>query len=160
MRVVIWEGVGFGLTSGVITTLGVIVGLDAGTHSKLAVLAGILVMAVADALSDAMGMHVSAEAEMEHTTREQWETAFFTFISKLVFTLSFIVPFILFDVQLAILISIGWGLFTTLLFSSEMAKAQGQNLVKLLIQPVTITLLVVLLTYYIGDSVYRLWGYK
>ena len=56
-------GISFGLTSAVITTLGLMVGLHSGTHSKLVVLAGILTIAIADAFSDALGIHVSKEAE-------------------------------------------------------------------------------------------------
>ena len=51
-------GFSFGLTSGVITTLGLMVGLHAGTHSRLAVIGGIVTIAVADALSDALGIHI------------------------------------------------------------------------------------------------------
>ena len=40
------EGFSFGLTPGIITTLGLMVGLRAGTHSRLAVLSGILTMLV------------------------------------------------------------------------------------------------------------------
>ena len=46
-------GIFFGATSGVITTLGLIVGLNAGTNSMVAVLGGILVVAVADTASAA-----------------------------------------------------------------------------------------------------------
>ena len=42
-------GVGFGLTSGVITTLGLMVGLYSGTASRIAVIGGIITIAVADA---------------------------------------------------------------------------------------------------------------
>lgn len=55
-------GLGFGLTSGVITTLGLMVGLHSGTNSKTAVIGGILVIAVADAFSDALGIHLSEES--------------------------------------------------------------------------------------------------
>ena len=41
-------GIFFGATSGVITTIGLIVGLHAGTQSMVAVLGGILVVAFAD----------------------------------------------------------------------------------------------------------------
>ena len=51
-------GFSFGLTSGAITTLGLMVGLHSGTHSKVVVMGGILVIAVADALSDALGIHI------------------------------------------------------------------------------------------------------
>ena len=43
------KGVSFGLTSGIITTLGMMVGLNFSTGSKLVVLGGILTIAIADA---------------------------------------------------------------------------------------------------------------
>ena len=42
-------GLSFGLTSGVITTLGLMVGLHSGTHSRTVVIDGILTIAIADA---------------------------------------------------------------------------------------------------------------
>jgi hypothetical protein len=56
MKIQVRKGVSFGLTSGVITTLGLIVGLHSGTHSKIAVISGIPTIAIADAMSDALGM--------------------------------------------------------------------------------------------------------
>lgn len=53
MRLSIRKGFSFGLTSGVITTLGLIVGLHSSTHSDLSVIGGILSIAIADAMSDA-----------------------------------------------------------------------------------------------------------
>ena len=47
-------GFSFGFTSAIITTLGLMVGLNAGTHSRLVVLGGILTIAIADAFSDAL----------------------------------------------------------------------------------------------------------
>ena len=58
-------GLYFGATSGVITTIGLIAGLNAGTNSVAAVLGGILVIAVADSLSDALGIHLAEEADPE-----------------------------------------------------------------------------------------------
>ena len=65
MNTQIRKGLGFGLTSGVITTLGLIVGLDASTGSRFAILAGILAIAVSDSLSDALGMHISEESTLK-----------------------------------------------------------------------------------------------
>ena len=155
MRSVFWKGVGFGLTSGVITTLGVIIGLHSGTHSKLAVIVGIIVLAVADALSDAMGIHVSEEAEMEHTTKELWETALFTFASKITFTLSFIIPVTFLELHTAIIASVIWGLLLITLFSFQMAKMQKQNPAKVIAEHVLITILVVLLAHQLGDLLYE-----
>jgi len=158
MRSVLWKGVGFGLTSGVITTLGVIVGLHAGTHSKLAVLAGIVVLAIADALSDAIGIHVSEEAEMEHTTKEIWEVGFFTFASKSFVALTFTIPLIFLELHVAISASIMWGLFLIAVFSFYMARSQKQNPYKGIAEHVVITALVVLIAHYLGDLIYEIFA--
>jgi hypothetical protein len=70
MKASIKKGFSFGLTSSIITTLGLIVGLHSSTHSKLIIVGGILIIAVADALSDALGIHISEEAENKHSVRE------------------------------------------------------------------------------------------
>ncbi len=70
MKHSIKTGLSFGLTSGIIKTLGLMVGLHSGTHSKIAVIGGILTIAIVDAFSDALGIHVSEEAENRHGTIE------------------------------------------------------------------------------------------
>jgi len=45
------SGLSFGVTSGVITTFGLMIGLYSGTNSRLAVVGGILIIAFADAFS-------------------------------------------------------------------------------------------------------------
>ncbi|VVB97588.1 Uncharacterised protein [uncultured archaeon] len=107
-------GVSFGVTSGVITALGMIVGLHEATSSKIAVLAGIVIMAIADGLADAAGFHITEEAEFEngkptHTSKEVWMTTFFTFLAVCIFILTFAVPILVFQLQTAIIVDIAWG---------------------------------------------------
>ena len=155
MKDQLWKGCGFGITSGAITTLGLIAGLHSGTQSKVAVLVGIIVLAVADALSDAIGIHISEEAENQHTTHELWQSAFFTFASKLCVALSFIVTIQLFDLYTAILVSVVWGVLLISVFSYLMAKSQKQNPAKVIAEHVIIMLAVVILAHYIGDFVHE-----
>jgi hypothetical protein len=68
MKDSIRTGISFGLTSVVITTLGLMVGLHAGTHSKIVVLAGILTIAIADAFSDALGIRFQRK-QIKHPHR-------------------------------------------------------------------------------------------
>ena len=75
-------GLSFGLISAVITTLGLMVGLHSSTHSKIIVIGGILLIAIADAFSDAMGIHFSEESENVHSAKEIWVSTVFTFICK------------------------------------------------------------------------------
>ena len=88
-------GLSFGLTSGVITTLGLMVGLHAGTHSRTVVLGGIVTIAVADSLSDAMGVHMSEESKNSGPVRHVWESTMVTFVAKLCIALTFALPVLL-----------------------------------------------------------------
>ena len=63
-------GFSFGLMSGVITPLGLMVGLNAGTHSRLAVIGGIVTIAVADALSRSEERRVGKECVTQ--CRSRW----------------------------------------------------------------------------------------
>ena len=85
-------GLSFGLTSGVITTLGLMVGLHSGTHSRTVVIGGIVTIAIADAMSDALGIHVSEESKNSDPTRHVWEATVATFVAKFVIAMTFVVP--------------------------------------------------------------------
>ncbi len=158
MKDQLWKGCGFGITSGVITTLGLIAGLESGTNDKLAVLVGIIVLAVADALSDAIGIHISEEAENEHSTHELWQSAFFTFVSKFLVALSFVIPLQLFDLYTSIFVSVFWGALLISVFSYLMAKSQKQNPAKVIAEHVLIMIAVVVAAHYIGDLVHEIFA--
>lgn len=144
-------GFSFGLTSGIITTLGLITGLHSGTHSKTIIIGGILIIAVADALSDALGIHISEESDKKQTPKGIWESTVSTFLSKLIFALTFIVPISLFALPLAIIISILWGLFLIGIFSFYIAKQQGKSPQKVIAEHLIIAIFVITITHYIGD---------
>ncbi len=98
------------MTSAVITTLGLMVGLHSRTHSRIVVLAGILTISIADAFSDALGIHVSEEAENKHKIKQIWAATISTFLAKFLFAMTFVVPVILFTLPTAIVISLVWAL--------------------------------------------------
>ena len=114
------------------------------------VIGGILTIAIADAFSDALGIHVSEESENKHTTREIWESTFATFLSKFVFALTFIIPILLFQLTAAIIISVIWGLSVLGVFSFYLAKKQKLKRWKVITEHLVIALVVIFLTYYIG----------
>jgi hypothetical protein len=70
----------------------------------------IFTIAIADAFSDALGIHVSEEAENVHNIREVWEATLTTFLTKFFFALTFMIPVLVFDLSNAILISVVYGL--------------------------------------------------
>lgn len=153
MRNSIKTGLGFGLTSAIITTLGLMVGVYAGTKSRLAVIGSILTIAIADAFSDALGIHISEESKNQISTKEIWEATFSTFFSKLIFALTFIVPILIFPLNIAIIISAGWGIILLGTFSYYIGKNQDVSTWTVVLEHLLIGVSVIFLTHYTGSWV-------
>lgn len=151
-------GLSFGLTSGIITTLGLMVGLNAGIGSKLVVIGGILTIAIADAFSDALGIHIAEESENVHTPKQIWAATLATFFSKFIFALTFVVPVLLLSLPKAILASIVWGLSALCIFSWRMAREQEENPLKVIFEHLLIASVVIVITYYVGKFVSSIFG--
>lgn len=158
MKLSFKTGFSFGLTSGTITTLGLMVGLHSGTHSKVAVMGGILTIAIADAFSDALGVHISQESQNKYSQKQIWEATIITFLSKLAFALTFILPVLFFNLSQAIIISIAWGLFLLALASYFIAKKQNVNLFKAVLEHLGIALAVIIITHLVGDWIATVFG--
>jgi len=143
-------GFSFGLTSGIITSLGLIVGLYASTDSRLVVLAGILTIAIADAFSDALGIHISEESEGTHTSKEIWQSTISAFLTKFLCALTFAVPILLFSFSIAIIVSVIWGLILLIIFNFYLAKIQKKAPWKIIAEHLIIAFIVIVATHYLG----------
>jgi VIT1/CCC1 family predicted Fe2+/Mn2+ transporter len=158
MRHSLQVGFSFGLTSGIITTLGLMVGLNSSTHSKLVVIGGILIIAIADALSDAMGIHISEESEKNHSSKEVWESTITTFLCKFVFSSIFIIPVVLLELSNAVIFSIGLGLGLLVIFSFNLAKQCNKKAWKVVTEHLIIATLVIIATHYVGYYISIIFG--
>jgi len=151
-------GFSFGVTSGIITTLGLIVGLHSGTHSKLVIIGGILIIAIADAFSDALGIHISEESENRHIPKEIWESTISTFISKFVFASTFLIPILLLELSTAIIVSVIWGLLVLAILSYNIAREQQKKPWKIILEHIIIASLVIITTHYVGNWISATFG--
>jgi VIT1/CCC1 family predicted Fe2+/Mn2+ transporter len=143
-------GLFFGATSGVITTIGLIAGLHAGTNSVTAVLGGILVIAVADALSDALGIHLAEEADPNASQDHIWAATVTTFITKFLFAITFAIPVLLLPLRAAVLASVAWGIAVIAVLSWFIARAQKSSPLAIVAEHVGIAIVVVVVSHYIG----------
>lgn len=151
-------GLFFGATSGVITTIGLIVGLNSGTRSITAVLGGILVIAVADAMSDALGIHLAEEADPDTDHVHVWAATIATFLTKFVFSISFAVPLLLLPLGPAVVVSVAWGILVIVVLSYFLARSQNESPVSIVAEHVGIAILVLVLSHYIGVWVAATFG--
>ena len=143
-------GINFWITSGIITTLGLMVGLLSGTHSKLAVIGGVLTIAIADAMSDSLGIHISQEWSGK-TQKEVRKATIATFLAKFLFALTFMVPVLLIpNLFSAVVVSAIWWLLALGYLSYTIAKSSREEPIKVIREHIMIAILVIIVTYSTG----------
>ncbi|MBN2142473.1 hypothetical protein JW711_04035 [Candidatus Woesearchaeota archaeon] len=150
-------GVSFGLTSGTITTLGLMVGLDAAANSRMIVIGGILTLALADSFSDALGIHMSAESRKENA-KKVWESTVATFLTKVIYTLTYAIPVIIFSLPLGIYVAMAWGLIVISALSYAIALNAKENPLHVIGEHVLIAIIVVALSHYVGLLIASVFG--
>lgn len=147
------RGINFGTTSGVITTLGLMIGLIFSTYSKLAVIGGIMTIAIADAMSDSLGMHISEES-LGKTKDQIWRSTKYTFISKFFFALTFLIPVLFFtNLWIVAIISSIWGMSLLTFLSLKISKRNKKKPLPIVLEHLTIAGGVVIITYILGRFV-------
>ena len=151
MSLSVKKGLSFGLTSGVITTLGMIVGVNASTSSRLAVIAAIVAIAIADAFSDAVAMHVSEESEGVHARKDIWDATVATFLTKFIFALTFVIPIWFLPLDIAVIADVIWGILIMTSFNIFLARSQDEKVLRVVIEHLAIAITVVLITYAVGS---------
>ena len=143
-------GLFFGATSGVITTLGLMVGLEAGTQSLAAVFGGVVVIAISDAMSDAMGIHLSEEADPESTRAHIWAATLSTFVAKFLVAISFALPLLFMPLGHAVIVGAVWGLIIISIMSFVLARLQQAPVWRAVGEHLAIALLVIAVSHYVG----------
>jgi VIT1/CCC1 family predicted Fe2+/Mn2+ transporter len=151
-------GFSFGLPSGIITTLGLMVGLNSISQSRFIVIGGILTIALADSFSDAMGMHFSQESDEKLSHKDVWKSTIFTLLSKFIFSSIFIIPVLLLSLNIAVIISVIIGLYFIFLISLIIARERNDNPIRVITEHISITLFVIFITHFIGIFISNTFG--
>ncbi|MDD4289923.1 MAG: hypothetical protein PHH83_01445 [Patescibacteria group bacterium] len=146
-------GMGFGLTSATITTLGLMIGLASSTGSKLAIIGGIITIAIADSCSDALGVHIAKESEGNFSKKQIWQVTVSTFLFKAMFACTYLIPIILFSIKTAIIVSILWGLIILFMLSYKLAKNEKQKPFNVIGEHLLIAIIVMISTYCLGSLI-------
>ncbi|MEM5798307.1 MAG: hypothetical protein QXP39_03260 [Candidatus Aenigmatarchaeota archaeon] len=152
------SGLSFGLTTAVITSLGLIIGMWSATSSKLAMISAVIITAVADGLSDSVSMHTAEEAQMDkgrarYTEKEIWLTTIFTFLSVCGFSMTFTIPIILLPLYPAVIVSIAWGFLLIIFLNLYIAKLRKTSPIKVISEHILLTLFVIIASYLIGNVI-------
>jgi VIT1/CCC1 family predicted Fe2+/Mn2+ transporter len=142
----------FGATSAIITNLGIITGLDTLTHPKLSIIGALLVIALADNLSDSFGIHIYQESE-HIAKKEVWLSTLTNFFTRLFVSSTFIILIIVLPIRFAAVCSVIWGLLILTVMTYTIAKQQKINPFSAIFVHLTIAFVVVVASNFIGGFV-------
>jgi len=145
----------FGSTAGIVTSMGLIVGLDAATASTAALAGSILIAGLADNLTDSLSVHIYQESE-RLPEREAFRTTAVNFVARITMSLSFIFIVILLPRPAAVRLSVIWGFFLLSGLSYVIARARSVSAFSEIWKHGVVAVIVILISKAIGTWIVRL----
>ena len=142
----------FGATAAIITNLALVAGLRTGEYARPSIIGGMLVIAVADNISDAIGIHIYQESELLET-REVWLSTATNFITRLMVSLTFITLVFFLPIKLAVISTLVWGALLLSVMSYMIAKDKGIKPHLAILEHLSIAATVVIASNFIGQLI-------
>lgn len=147
----------YGGTSAIITNISLVIGFGSTHISKSGIIGGLLVIAIADNISDSLGIHIHQESE-RCSIKETFISTILNFTTRLLMSASFIAIVILFSIPAAQLISLIWGLAALAVFSYFIARRNRQNPLMEILKHIGIALLVIVASKYTAEIIHSRFG--
>lgn len=139
----------FGSTSAIITNISIVIGLEAGEISRTAIIGGLLIIAIADNISDSLGIHMYKESEAIGT-KETVISTIGNFTARLIISFSFVLIVLLFSIHTAVIITVLWGLFLLMGLSYLISRSNKDNPLTEMIKHLLVAVVVIISSKYAG----------
>jgi hypothetical protein len=118
--------ISYGMTSAVITSLAIMIALSGTLNSIVTIITALLIIAIADNISDSFGIHIYQESEAI-AGKKIVKTTLSNFISRLIVVAIFILLIFLFPINVAIILSIIYGIAIIAIVSYYISKQQKNS---------------------------------
>jgi vacuolar iron transporter family protein len=139
----------FGSVSAVITSLALITGLDTSSDAKYAIVGSLMIIALADNVSDTLGIHIYKEGESVRL-RDVWRSTLANFVCRLMVTLGFIIFVIALSPLAAMWVSITYGFLILSLVSYAVARKRNIPAKPIILEHLLIAVMVVCVSKYLS----------
>jgi len=139
----------FGSTSAIITNISLIVGLGSGQVGKIPVLGALLTLAVADNISDSLGIHMYKESEGRGTRYSLLAMAS-NFSARLLISLTFIAIVLGFTAAQAGPVAVAWGLFLLMALSYRLSRLNRQKPLAEIARHLVVAVCVIIASHFVG----------
>lgn len=147
----------FGATSAIITCLAFIIGLAKSDNPKLAIIGSLLVIAIADNISDSLGIHIYQESDLKKSEVVRTSTIF-NFITRFFVIFIFIILVYLLPLLYASILSIIWGISLLIVLSYYIAREQKVNPYKAITEHVAIAVVVIIISNYLSEWILHIFS--
>lgn len=141
--------ISFGGTAAIVTSMALLVGLDAANAGKATVLGALLIAAIADNLTDSLSVHMYQEAE-HLEQREAFVGTVTNFGTRLIVCLTFVLIVALFRRHAAAVCGIVWGMALLSALSYVLARHRKVSALSEVAKHVAVALAVVVVSKGIG----------
>jgi VIT1/CCC1 family predicted Fe2+/Mn2+ transporter len=141
--------ISFGGTAAIVTSMGLITGLDAAASSRQSIASTLLIVALADNLSDSLSVHVYQEAE-QLDSREAYRSTLANFVTRLLVALSFVVLVITLPRDSLVAVTLAWGFLLLALLTFRIARARGARVGKEIAKHVVIAAIELVISRWLG----------
>jgi hypothetical protein len=133
----------FGATAAIMTSMALIVGLGSANSGKAGIIGGLLIIAIADNLSDTLGIHVYEECKVGGTVAVR--TSVSNYLTRLLTSCSFVVIVLVLPLGVARWAGVVWGgallsALTYLIAKSRSVKPVPEVAIHLLVAAVVVVL--------------------
>ena len=114
----------FGGTAAIVTSMGIIIGLGTATAATATIVSGLLVVALADNISDSLSIHMYQEAE-SLAGRAAFRATLANFVVRVVVVLTFVLIVLVFPHPYVEILALAWGFLLLAGLSYTLARARG-----------------------------------
>jgi hypothetical protein len=114
----------FGGAAAIVTSMALIAGLDAATATKATIVSGLLIVALADNLTDSLSIHLYQEAE-HLEARRAFRATLFNFAARLLVALTFVAIAVALPPLGAVVGAILWGVGLLVVLTAMLARERG-----------------------------------
>jgi VIT1/CCC1 family predicted Fe2+/Mn2+ transporter len=141
--------VSFGSPAAITTGMGLIVGLDAATAVKSTIITSLLIVGIADNLTDSLSVHIYQESE-GLPERGAFRTTVSNFFARFLVTITFIIILLLLPLSTTIPVCLFWGFVLLSVLTYFLAKTRGVNTVPEILKHCAVAFVVIAISTAIG----------
>jgi len=149
----------YGSSSAVITSLAIIIGLSGTVDAKATIITALLILAIADNVSDSFGIHIYQES-LSFATKDVKRATLLNFITRFLASAIFIIFVLFMPMNIALIASIIFGLAIIIVISYIISKNKKYKAYKMIFYHLLLAAAVIIISFllrqFIADFTIRI----